>query len=61
MLAAAEGLPQLQRVDTPEEAAALVAGWLRPGDQLLLKASRGVALERMLPLLEQSLGGAAPA
>ena len=52
MLQAAAGLPRLQRVDTPEQAAAVVAGWLQPGDQLLLKASRGVALERALPLLE---------
>ena len=25
--------------------------WLQPGDVLLLKASRGVALERLIPLL----------
>jgi UDP-N-acetylmuramoyl-tripeptide--D-alanyl-D-alanine ligase len=31
-------------------------GWLRPGDALLLKASRGVALERLLPLLQERLG-----
>jgi len=53
MLAAAAALPRLQRVDTPEQAAAALADWLQPGDQLLLKASRGVALERALPLLEQ--------
>lgn len=53
MLAAAAAIPRLQRVDTPEQAAAVVADWLEPGDQLLLKASRGVALERALPLLEQ--------
>ena len=53
MLAAAAALPRLQRVESPEAAAAVVAEWLRPGDQLLLKASRGVALERALPLLEQ--------
>ncbi|MFM8259813.1 MAG: UDP-N-acetylmuramoyl-tripeptide--D-alanyl-D-alanine ligase [Vulcanococcus sp.] len=53
MLAAAAAMPRLQRVDTPEQAAAVVADWLEPGDQLLLKASRGVALERALPLLEQ--------
>jgi UDP-N-acetylmuramyl pentapeptide synthase len=29
---------------------------LVPGDVLLLKASRGVALERLIPLLPQSLG-----
>ena len=50
---AAAGLSRLQRVDTPEQAAFVGRGWLAPGDQLLLKASRGVALERMLPLLAQ--------
>ena len=58
MLAAAAGLPRLIRVETPEQAAAAVAEWLEPGDQLLLKASRGVALERMLPLLERRFGPA---
>ena len=57
MLEAAAGLPRLHRVDTPEEAAEWVAAWLQPGDQLLLKASRGVALERMIPVLEQRLAG----
>jgi UDP-N-acetylmuramoyl-tripeptide--D-alanyl-D-alanine ligase len=33
--------------------------WLQPGDQLLLKASRGVALERAIPLLAAQLGAAA--
>ena len=28
-------------------------GWLNAGDVVLLKASRGVALERLLPSLEQ--------
>lgn len=32
----------------PERAAALLAGWLRPGDGLLAKASRGMALETIL-------------
>jgi UDP-N-acetylmuramoyl-tripeptide--D-alanyl-D-alanine ligase len=27
--------------------------WLMPGDTVLLKASRGIALERLLPLLPQ--------
>ena len=57
MLAAAEGLPRLACVATPEQAVDVVAAWLEPGDQLLLKASRGVALERMLPLLECHYGG----
>ncbi len=33
----------------------LLLEWLRPGDRLLLKASRGVALERLIPLLEAGL------
>jgi UDP-N-acetylmuramoyl-tripeptide--D-alanyl-D-alanine ligase len=55
MARAAAGLPRLARVDTPEQAAEVVRGWLTAGDQLLLKASRGVALERLLPLLEADL------
>ncbi|MEA5390361.1 UDP-N-acetylmuramoyl-tripeptide--D-alanyl-D-alanine ligase [Cyanobium gracile UHCC 0139] len=59
MLAAAAGLPRLARAATPEEAAALLLDWLEPGDRVLLKASRGVALERAIPLLEAGLGPAA--
>jgi UDP-N-acetylmuramoyl-tripeptide--D-alanyl-D-alanine ligase len=51
MLAAASGLPRLERVTSPEAAAGPLAQWLEPGDVLLLKASRGVALERLIPLL----------
>jgi UDP-N-acetylmuramoyl-tripeptide--D-alanyl-D-alanine ligase len=40
-------------VASPEQAAPPLEQWLQPGDCLLLKASRGVALERLLPLLEQ--------
>jgi len=29
----------------------LLSGWLQRGDVVLLKASRGVALERLIPLL----------
>jgi UDP-N-acetylmuramoyl-tripeptide--D-alanyl-D-alanine ligase len=53
MLQAARGLTRLERVATPEAAAALLKGWLVPGDVLLLKASRGVALERLIALLQQ--------
>ena len=52
MLAAAQGLARLERVDTPAEAAAPLGQWLEPGDVLLLKASRGVALEQLIPLLQ---------
>ena len=56
MLEAASGLARLARVAQPEEALEPLLGWLRPGDALLLKASRGVALERLLPLLHERLG-----
>lgn len=51
MAEAAAGLPRLAVVESPEQAAAPLAQWLARGDVLLLKASRGVALERLLPLL----------
>jgi len=39
-------------VARPEQASTRAAcKWLSPGDQLLLKASRGVAWERLDPLL----------
>jgi UDP-N-acetylmuramoyl-tripeptide--D-alanyl-D-alanine ligase len=56
MLEAAAGLERLLRVARPEEALEPLLGWLRPGDALLLKASRGVALERLIPLLQERLG-----
>jgi UDP-N-acetylmuramoyl-tripeptide--D-alanyl-D-alanine ligase len=51
MVAAATGLSRLRQVDCPEAAAEPLQQWLLPGDVLLLKASRGVALERLIPLL----------
>jgi UDP-N-acetylmuramoyl-tripeptide--D-alanyl-D-alanine ligase len=56
MQAAAEGLPRLARVAKPEAAAVALGAWLCPGDVVLLKASRAVALERLLPLLGCSDG-----
>jgi UDP-N-acetylmuramoyl-tripeptide--D-alanyl-D-alanine ligase len=56
MQAAAEGLPRLARVAEPAAAAAPLGAWLCPGDVVLLKASRGVALESLLPLLSCSGG-----
>jgi UDP-N-acetylmuramoyl-tripeptide--D-alanyl-D-alanine ligase len=56
MQAAAAGLPRLARVAEPEAAAAPLGAWLCPGDVVLLKASRAVALERLLPLLGCSGG-----
>lgn len=49
-------LARLARVATPAEALEPLVGWLRAGDSLLLKASRGVALEQLLPLLQARLG-----
>ena len=51
----AQGLNRLALVATPEDAAVVVRPWLAPGDSLLLKASRGVALEQLIPLLEAML------
>jgi UDP-N-acetylmuramoyl-tripeptide--D-alanyl-D-alanine ligase len=51
MHAAAAGLPRLARVNQPEQALEPLSAWLDPGDVVLLKASRGVALERLIPLL----------
>ena len=56
MLEAAAGLERLVQVARPEEALEPLLGWLRPGDALLLKASRGVALERLLSQLQERLG-----
>jgi len=51
LLAGAAGLPRLERAATPEAAEEPLRRWLQAGDHLLLKASRGVALERLLPCL----------
>ena len=51
MAEVAASLPHLQLVSNPEDAAAPLAAWLNSGDVLLLKASRGVALEQLIPLL----------
>ena len=51
MAEVAASLPHLRLVSNPEDAAAPLAAWLESGDVLLLKASRGVALERLIPLL----------
>jgi UDP-N-acetylmuramoyl-tripeptide--D-alanyl-D-alanine ligase len=48
---------------SPEEAAARVAGWTAPGDWILVKASRGMQLERAVAALAEALrpaAGAAP-
>jgi UDP-N-acetylmuramoyl-tripeptide--D-alanyl-D-alanine ligase len=50
-IVAAAGAPRENFVETPEEAAAIVAGWIQPGDLVLFKASRGVHLERAIESL----------
>ncbi len=45
---------QAQFVETPEQAGEWLARNLRPGDAVLLKASRGVKLERALEMLQKS-------
>ena len=53
MAKAAAALPRLAVVARPEDAAPALQQWLSAGDVLLLKASRGVALERLIPLLPE--------
>ena len=52
--AAAAG-SQARYVETPEEAGEWLARELRPGDAVLLKASRGVKLEKALEKLQQAI------
>ncbi|MEA2699135.1 MAG: UDP-N-acetylmuramoyl-tripeptide--D-alanyl-D-alanine ligase, partial [Myxococcales bacterium] len=60
--ARAAGLDQARAVTaaTPEEAAALVAPWTRPGDWILVKASRGMKLEGAVAALGRLLGVPSP-
>lgn len=50
---------RLLRLEDPVEAYEPLAHRLRGGEVILLKGSRGVALERLLPLLERDFGGLA--
>ena len=52
MESAAAPLERFALVESPEQAAKSLNAWLQPGDTLLLKASRGVALERLIPLIK---------
>ncbi len=52
MASAAAALERLALVETPELAAEPLRRWLERGDVVLLKGSRGLALERLLPLLD---------
>ena len=46
-----EEFPHFAIVATPEEAVIPLSSWLLPGDVVLLKASREIRLERLIPLL----------
>lgn len=51
MSKAGSAMARCRIVKTPEEAVKPLSEWLKPNDTVLLKASRGVALERLIPLL----------
>ncbi len=51
MAKVAKNLKNLQVVKSPEEALLPLKSWIKEGDFLLLKASRAIALERLIPLL----------
>jgi UDP-N-acetylmuramyl pentapeptide synthase len=49
------GAERAVAVASPEEAAAKVAAWTAPGDWVLVKASRGMKLERAVAALVETL------
>jgi UDP-N-acetylmuramoyl-tripeptide--D-alanyl-D-alanine ligase len=53
-IVAAAGAPVENFVETPDQAAAIVERWTRPGDLVLFKASRGVHLERAIEYLAKA-------
>ena len=54
--AAGVGTVEVVNVDNPERAARLAAEWTVPGDFILIKASRGIRLERVADALREVLG-----
>lgn len=50
--ARAGGVPEVHHLEQVEKAEGLLRDILKPGDTLLLKASRGMALERLVSILE---------
>ena len=53
MYSEGSAMKYIQLASKPEEAFFILRKWLIPGDFLLLKASRKVALERLIPLLKE--------
>jgi UDP-N-acetylmuramoyl-tripeptide--D-alanyl-D-alanine ligase len=53
--AACGGGVQSQFLETPEQAGEWLGRHMRPGDAVLLKASRGVKLERALEVLKEKV------
>jgi UDP-N-acetylmuramoyl-tripeptide--D-alanyl-D-alanine ligase len=53
--ARAAGVPHVEvvNIDDPEGAARLAASWTEPGDWILVKASRGMRLERVVEALRE--------
>jgi UDP-N-acetylmuramoyl-tripeptide--D-alanyl-D-alanine ligase len=54
--ARAAGLSRAEVAPSPEAAAAAVGEWAAPGDWILVKASRGMRLERTVDALKATLG-----
>ena len=50
-----EQLPNHDVVKTPKDAAMSLLSWLSPGDNILIKGSRKLELEKVLPYLQQGL------
>jgi UDP-N-acetylmuramoyl-tripeptide--D-alanyl-D-alanine ligase len=54
--ARAAGMPEVRHFPDSAAAAAWLASALRPGDLVLVKGSRGVAMERIVEAIRSSLG-----
>jgi UDP-N-acetylmuramoyl-tripeptide--D-alanyl-D-alanine ligase len=52
--------PPILSVEDPLEAYEELRGKLAGDEVLLMKASRGVAMERLIPLFEEDFGGSTP-